>query len=296
MEDLAITRSARRQPEAPFSSAVSEASTWHRVLVEAVACNHQRAPDGLTLWIPHHSFQMHVHGFAPFIANPCSLIFLHPRFRFDRQVIGCAQMHADEVRLPLSLIERGGVVTASGTSVPSILPWMHLDGDSFINLRRALAMPSPLKEAALERWASMILQLARMEWRKRPLPRQAIVEGNGHPNRFALAQAVASRLDHSEPRGGGLEQLAEHFGVSAFHLLRVFRRVTGTTPHQYHLQLRLRRALLQIDLGRERIVDIALAAGFSSHGHFSTAFRKAFGCSPLEFQRGQLKLRGQTNV
>ncbi|MBD8525604.1 helix-turn-helix transcriptional regulator [Pseudomarimonas arenosa] len=289
MEDYVSNH--RSPAEADDAYAPTARDIWHRVQREAVPRSHQRAPEHLSLWVPQTSFQMQVHGFAPFTANPCSLILLHPRFRFDRQVLQDAWLKVDEVHLPLSLLDRCGM-QMQGMS-QSLLPWMYLDAEAYINLRRSLALPSPLKETALERWAAMVLQLARVEWRKRPLPRQAIIETGTHPNRFALAQSVAARLDQVEARCGGLDELAERFGVSAFHLLRVFRRVIGTTPHQYYLQLRLRRALLQIDLGRERIVDIALAAGFSSHGHFSTAFRKAFGCSPLEFQRGQQRLAGE---
>lgn len=291
MDDLYRPSQTRHSVDEHYATELSPIATWHRVTREAVSCSHQRAPEGITLWVPQTSFEMQVHGFAPFVANPCSLILLHPRFRFDRRVLHDDWLQADEVRAPINLIERG-TLSDNGAGEALTLPWMHLDAEAYVNLRRALALPSPLKESALQRWIATVLQLARIEWRKRPLPRQSIIEQSGHPSRFALAQAIAQRLDQAEARGGGLDDLAEHFGVSSFHLLRVFRRVMGTTPHQYFLQLRLRRALLQIDQGRERIVDIALAAGFSSHGHFSTAFRKAFGCSPLEFQRGQQKLAG----
>jgi AraC-like DNA-binding protein len=73
------------------------------------------------------------------------------------------------------------------------------------------------------------------------------------------------------------------FGLSSFHLLRVFRRETGLTPHQYALQLRLRRTLLELEDSPPRLAELATGAGFSSHAHFSSAFRAAWGLTPQQY-------------
>ena len=39
-----------------------------------------------------------------------------------------------------------------------------------------------------------------------------------------------------------LARIARASGVSAFHFLRIFTRVTGVTPHQYLVRARLRHA------------------------------------------------------
>ena len=64
-------------------------------------------------------------------------------------------------------------------------------------------------------------------------------------------------------------------------------RETGLTPHQYALQLRLRRSLLALERGPARLATLAQAAGFSSHGHFSNAFRATWGLTPRQYA-GQL--------
>jgi AraC-like DNA-binding protein len=76
-----------------------------------------------------------------------------------------------------------------------------------------------------------------------------------------------------------LSTLSARLGCSPFHLCRVFREATGKTLHGYQTDLRLRAALEAIE-GGARLTDVALEAGFSSHSHFTLAFRRAFGVPP----------------
>jgi AraC-like DNA-binding protein len=77
-----------------------------------------------------------------------------------------------------------------------------------------------------------------------------------------------------------LRDVASEVGMSVYHLCRTFQRVTGKTLHQYRSDLRVRYCLDSVRLGDSRVVDIALEAGFSSHSHFTSAFRQAFGETP----------------
>lgn len=77
-----------------------------------------------------------------------------------------------------------------------------------------------------------------------------------------------------------LSDLSRAVGLSVFHLCRAFRRLTGRTMHEYRETLRLRDSLDALQQGRRPITDIALDAGFSSHSHYTAAFRRAFGQTP----------------
>ncbi|MEQ1832289.1 MAG: AraC family transcriptional regulator [Candidatus Eisenbacteria bacterium] len=74
--------------------------------------------------------------------------------------------------------------------------------------------------------------------------------------------------------------VARQAGCSAFHLSRQFRRVTGASLHRTLIRTRLRAALEQLLDTPERLVMIALEAGFASHSHFTDAFRAEYGCAP----------------
>ena len=63
-------------------------------------------------------------------------------------------------------------------------------------------------------------------------------------------------------------------------------RITGATPHQYLLRTRLRHAALRIRRSEDKIIDIALHAGFGDLSNFNRAFRVEFGVSPRAYRRG----------
>jgi AraC-like DNA-binding protein len=77
-----------------------------------------------------------------------------------------------------------------------------------------------------------------------------------------------------------LDALAEQAGLSPFHFLRIFERLTGTTPHQYVLRMRLREAATRLATEPGNILEIALDCGFHEASHFTRAFRTEFGVSP----------------
>jgi AraC-like DNA-binding protein len=80
-----------------------------------------------------------------------------------------------------------------------------------------------------------------------------------------------------------LRALARAVKMSPFQLCRAFSAVCGETMTSYRLRLRLLTSLERLDAG-ERLVDIALAHGFTSHSHFGAAFRATFGTTPTAWR------------
>jgi AraC family transcriptional regulator len=85
-----------------------------------------------------------------------------------------------------------------------------------------------------------------------------------------------------------LAEIAAEVRCSPVYLTQVFRQVEGMPLYRYQLRLRLARAL---DLLGEydELTMLALDLGFSSHSHFSAAFRAAYGRSPSEFRQAALR-------
>jgi len=75
---------------------------------------------------------------------------------------------------------------------------------------------------------------------------------------------------------------AAHFSLHHFH--RVFRAQLGETVMQHVRRLRLERAARRMRASEERILEIALEAGYESHEAFTRAFVDRFGISPSEFR------------
>jgi AraC-like DNA-binding protein len=88
-----------------------------------------------------------------------------------------------------------------------------------------------------------------------------------------------------------LEDVGKAVGVSPFHLCRLFRAVTGTTISRYRHTLRLRAALERVASPGADLSAVALDYGYSSHSHFTAAFRREFGLTPTEFRRAAARSR-----
>jgi AraC family transcriptional regulator len=83
-----------------------------------------------------------------------------------------------------------------------------------------------------------------------------------------------------------LGRLAREAGLSPYHFLRTFERLTGLTPHQYVLRARLREAAIRLadTERRAKILDIALDSGFGDVSNFNRAFRAEFGITPRAYR------------
>lgn len=77
----------------------------------------------------------------------------------------------------------------------------------------------------------------------------------------------------------GIEELAEHFYVSKYHMMRRFREETGMPIHVYLNEKRLILARERIAAG-ESATAACYACGFQSYSAFARAYGKRFGVSP----------------
>lgn len=85
-----------------------------------------------------------------------------------------------------------------------------------------------------------------------------------------------------------LAEIAAEVRGSPVYLTQVFQQVEGMPLYRYQLRLRLARAL---DLLAEYddLTRLGLDLGFSSHSHFGSAFRAAYGRSPSAFRQAALR-------
>jgi AraC-like DNA-binding protein len=112
------------------------------------------------------------------------------------------------------------------------------------------------------------------------------------PRNAVRGVASAIRLIERDPRAPlRLHELAREAKLSRFHFVRAFAQVTGLTPHRYVLRMRLRRAAVQLAIGRSRVIDVAIDSGFRDVSNFNHAFRAEFGTTPREhrMQNGRLR-------
>ena len=81
-----------------------------------------------------------------------------------------------------------------------------------------------------------------------------------------------------------LEELAAAAYLSPFHFSRLFKKVTGASPHAYLAALRIERAQRLLATTDLSITEISTRVGYASSSHFGKAFRQANGLTPRAFR------------
>jgi len=82
-----------------------------------------------------------------------------------------------------------------------------------------------------------------------------------------------------------LEELAQQYNVGYSYFRKMFKKYTGVSPGQYHLQLRIIRAKELLVSTDKSIKEISLDLGFQTIHYFSLIFKKKVGVNPSEFRR-----------
>ena len=82
-----------------------------------------------------------------------------------------------------------------------------------------------------------------------------------------------------------LMRVSKVAGISHWHFQRIFKALTGETLKTYIRSRRLANSLDSLLLGDDRILDIALRAGFETQESFTRAFKSAFGVTPNQYRK-----------
>ncbi len=105
--------------------------------------------------------------------------------------------------------------------------------------------------------------------------------GVNHPALIECIELMESNIE--QPLSPN--ELANLIGVSKRQLERLFRRYLNMTPARYYLTLRLQAARDMLEHSASKIIDVAIACGFKSAGHFSSRYYSSFGETPRETRK-----------
>lgn len=124
------------------------------------------------------------------------------------------------------------------------------------------------------RWFYKVLALLCDGNRRSVCP--AVTEMQGY-----VAAHYAEQLD--------VRQLAEHFSYSPDHVIRLFRRYLGVTPHRYIARVRLTQAQRMLTTTDRTLQLIAVQTGFSDSTVLFRAFVRKTGMSPTAWKKEKLQ-------
>jgi AraC-like DNA-binding protein len=184
-------------------------------------------------------------------------------------------------------------IAIGGDGLQELAPREHLENPSHITFKparlridsRAQALAAQLRYGLTRKITEPLeAETATVALVRRALGLKTSHVSRGTAVRRKLVDRVKLVLSSDLSRRWSLADIAAEVGGSPVYLTQVFQQVEGMPLSRYQLRLRLARSLELLgqyhDLSR-----LGADLGFSSHSHFSAAFRQAFGRTPGEFQR-----------
>jgi AraC family transcriptional regulator len=218
-----------------------------------------------------------------FVADPTIVTLYNRRQQYERRAVSADGDRCDWFAVSADLV-RGALrdrdPAAADDERPIRFTHARADAPTYLEQRRlfidasesAAADPLELEERVVE-LLDRVLTLA-----YDGQPRRA--HGPRLPSAAALADAAKAWLAPRVTHHLALASIARAIDCSVFHLCRSFRRATGLTLHAYRDEVRLRLALERLEHGERDLSRLALDLGYSSHSHFTAAFRQSFGTPP----------------
>ena len=113
--------------------------------------------------------------------------------------------------------------------------------------------------------------------------RSVVLYGDSRYDYIGIAKCI-SHLENAPEKAHSAKELARIAGISQSHLYVRFKEVTGLSPNEYLLNLRLDKACSML-LDKGCIIgEIAQECGFCDSNHFIKSFKKRYNLTPGQFR------------
>ena len=109
-------------------------------------------------------------------------------------------------------------------------------------------------------------------------------QGRGGLDIQALIGLMQRRLDEDLD----LNDLAREAHLSKYHFIRRFRQLTGHTPVQHFIHLKMQHACELLDSSNDPLKRIAAQVGYEDPYYFSRIFKRVIGVSPKQYRNSGL--------
>ncbi len=251
------------------------------------ACRHQSAAECVSaahLVFPYRGVFMRHVGRDQAVAEANQVLFFNPAedFRVSHPVPGGDACLSLAISEPLLSELAPSALLRSGAALAFRLQRLRIDPRAQVlvallkhSLNRGTAEPLEAE--------SLALTLVR-----RALGPRTTHAAGASVGRQRLVDRTKLVLASDLARRWTLAEIAAEVGGSPVYLTQVFRQVEGLPLYRYQLRLRLARAL-DLLAQYDDLTALGLELGFSSHSHFSAAFRATYGRSPSEFRQSALR-------
>lgn len=97
--------------------------------------------------------------------------------------------------------------------------------------------------------------------------------------------AIVAYINANYHRLHSIEEIAEAFFISKYHLCRVFKNAMKITVIEYLNQVKIKQACHLLISTKKDMTEIANLCGFRSAAYFSKVFRKLMNQRPMEYRK-----------
>lgn len=196
---------------------------------------------------------------------------------YERFVLWISRSYLDRLSTPRTSLTR-----CFDTSVENHTNLLRLPGSTGAQMRSIIERISAL-QSNKEYGSDLLAQGALVELMI-GLNRAAEERGDNRPagSSDQVVDAVLHYINEHYSETLTLDQLAEKFFISKYHLLRKFDAQVGTTVHRYILQKRLLNAK-QLLAGGVPPNEVCQYCGFGDYANFYRAFKAEYNQTPRQY-------------
>ena len=196
---------------------------------------------------------------------------------YERFVLWIARPYLDRLSTPRTSLTR-----CFDTSVANHTNLLRLPGAAGAQMRASIERLCSLRTSK-EYGSDLLAQGALVELMI-GLNRAAEERGDARPAGTSdqVVDAVLHYINEHYSETLTLDQLAEKFFISKYHLLRKFDAQVGTTVHRYILQKRLLNAK-QLLAGGVPPNEVCQYCGFGDYANFYRAFKAEYNQTPRQY-------------
>ncbi len=105
----------------------------------------------------------------------------------------------------------------------------------------------------------------------------------------AMVNNIVAFINDNYMKPVSLAKISENTYLSPIYVSKVFKEMTGESPINYLIRIRLSKACELLDSKEMKIKEIAGMVGYEDAYYFSKLFKKYFGVSPMTYRK--LKVR-----
>jgi AraC-like DNA-binding protein len=117
---------------------------------------------------------------------------------------------------------------------------------------------------------------------------QLLIDGHSYNTPIHLpkiVQSIQTYIDQHYTETITLEGLAHIFGLSKYHLSRLYKRYTGFSPIDYQISQRITQSKNLLQFTDISIQEISYQIGIENISHFINLFKKREALTPLQFRK-----------